>query len=105
MASACALAIISGKNIYNFGIAERLRALRYPIVTGRSRKGKRQVQRRVLRKRGAAGKLLLGASGLNPLSLLPMVAASSPEGGALSELTGRCVKAPPSGELASSAAR
>ena len=30
----CALAIISGKNIYNFGIAERLRALRYPIFTG-----------------------------------------------------------------------
>ena len=29
------LAIISGKNIYNFGIAERLRALRYPIFTGR----------------------------------------------------------------------
>ena len=26
--------------------------------------------------------------------------ASSPEGGALSALTGRCVKAPPSGELA-----
>ena len=34
MASACALAIISGRNLYNFGIAERLRALRYPIFTG-----------------------------------------------------------------------
>ena len=34
MASACALAIFSGKIIYNFGIAERLRALRYPIFTG-----------------------------------------------------------------------
>ena len=35
--------------------------------------------------------------GANPLSLLPMVAASSPEGGASSALTGRCVKAPPFG--------
>ena len=34
MASACALAIISGKKFFNFGIAERLRALRYPIFTG-----------------------------------------------------------------------
>ena len=30
----CALHIFSGKIIYNFGIAERLRALRYPIFTG-----------------------------------------------------------------------
>ena len=29
-----ALAIISGKFIFNFGIAERLRTLRYPIFTG-----------------------------------------------------------------------
>ena len=29
-----ALRINSGKNIYNFGIAKRLRALRYPIFTG-----------------------------------------------------------------------
>ena len=29
-----ALRIFSGKIIYNFGIAERLRALRYPIFTG-----------------------------------------------------------------------
>ena len=29
-----ALRINSGKNIYNIGIAERLRALRYPIFTG-----------------------------------------------------------------------
>ena len=33
MASACALAIISGRKLYIFGIAERLRALRYPIFT------------------------------------------------------------------------
>ena len=30
----CALDIISGIIIYNFGIAERLRTLRYPIFTG-----------------------------------------------------------------------
>ena len=35
MASACALAIISGKIIFIFGIAERLRTLRYAIFTGR----------------------------------------------------------------------
>ena len=34
MAAACALAIISGKNIFIFGIAERLRTLRYSIFTG-----------------------------------------------------------------------
>ena len=37
----------------------------------------------------------------DPLSLLPLVAASSPEGRALSALIVRCIKAPPSGELAS----
>ena len=31
MPAACALGIISGKIIFNFGIAERLRTLRYPI--------------------------------------------------------------------------
>ena len=40
-----ALAIISGKFIFNFGIAERLRTLRYPIFTGGGRDGKRQLQR------------------------------------------------------------
>ena len=40
-----ALRIFSGKIIYNFGIAERLRTLRYPIFTGKSRSGKRQRQR------------------------------------------------------------
>ena len=31
--------------ILNFGIAERLRTLRYPIFTGRERNGKRQLLR------------------------------------------------------------
>ncbi len=35
MRAAFALRIISGIIIYNFGIAERLRTLRYPIFTGR----------------------------------------------------------------------
>ena len=47
--------------------------------------------------RGGLAVLALG----DPLSLLPLVAASSPEGGALSALIVRCIKAPPSGELAS----
>ena len=50
-----ALGIFSGKNILNFGKAERLRTLRFPIFTGRGRDGKRHLQRRFLRKRGAAG--------------------------------------------------
>ena len=45
MASACALAMFSGKNIFYFGIAERLRTLRYPIFTGRGCDGKRQLPR------------------------------------------------------------
>ena len=40
-----ALGIFSGKNILYFGIAERLRTLRYPIFTGRGRDGKRQLPR------------------------------------------------------------
>ena len=40
-----ALRINSGKNIFYFGIAERLRTLRYPIFTGRGRDGKRQLPR------------------------------------------------------------
>ena len=40
-----ALGIFSGKNIFYFGIAERLRTLRYPIFTGRGRDGKRQLPR------------------------------------------------------------
>ena len=34
MAAACALAIFRGKIIFIFGVAERLRTLRYPIFTG-----------------------------------------------------------------------
>ncbi|RHV53840.1 hypothetical protein DXB44_05725 [Faecalibacterium sp. OM04-11BH] len=40
-----ALRINSGKNIFYFGIAERLRTLRYPIFTGRGRDGERQLPR------------------------------------------------------------
>ena len=55
MVSAGALTIFSGKIIYNFGIPERLRTLRYSIFTSGGRNGKRQLQRRFLRKRSAAG--------------------------------------------------
>ena len=44
MPAACALGMISGKIIFNFEIAERLRTLRYLIFTG-GRKGKRHWQR------------------------------------------------------------
>ena len=44
-AAACALGMISGKPIFIFGIAERLRTLRYPIFTGRGHDEKRQLQR------------------------------------------------------------
>ena len=43
MAAACALAIISGKNIFNRAMPERLRTLRHCIFTRRGRKGKRQL--------------------------------------------------------------
>ena len=46
MASACALAMFSGKIILNFGVQKRLRAFLNPIFTGRGRDGKRQLPRR-----------------------------------------------------------
>ena len=45
MASACALAMFSGKIILNFGVQKRLRAYLNPIFTGRGRDGKRQLPR------------------------------------------------------------
>ena len=45
MASACALAMFSGKIILNFGVQKRLRAFLNPIFTGRGRNGKRQLPR------------------------------------------------------------
>ena len=80
MRSAFALRINSGKNIYNFGIAERLRALRYPIFTGGGRKGKRQVQRRFLRKRGAAEEVFVWRKRAEPSPSL-LRKSTSPERG------------------------
>ena len=45
MASACALAMFSGKIILNFGVQKRLRAFLNPIFMGRGRDGKRQLPR------------------------------------------------------------
>ena len=45
MASACALAMFSGKNILNFGVQKRLRAFLSPIFTGRGRDGKHGICR------------------------------------------------------------
>ena len=56
MRSAFALRINSGRIILNFGFQESLRTFLKPIFTGGGREGKRHLQRRFLRKRGAAGK-------------------------------------------------
>ena len=45
MRAACALRIFSGRIIFNFGIPERLRTLRYPFFHGRGHKGKLHLQR------------------------------------------------------------
>ena len=45
MASACALAMFSGKIILNFGVQKRLRAFLNPIFMERGRDGKRQLLR------------------------------------------------------------
>jgi hypothetical protein len=50
-----AIAIISGKFIFNFGIAERLRTLRYPIFTGGGVTENGSSSACFLRKCGAAG--------------------------------------------------
>ena len=55
MPAACALGIVRGKIIFNFGIAERLRTLRYPIFTGRGVTKNGSSSACFLRKRGAAG--------------------------------------------------
>ena len=62
MASACALAIFSGKIIYNFAFVALCGALQTHFH-GRGRKGKRQLQRRFLRKHGAADKRSLPLGG------------------------------------------
>ena len=69
MRAAFALRIDSGKKIYNFGIAERLRALRYPFFTGGVVEGNGSCRAGFLRKHPRGGGMLLpDASGLNPLS-------------------------------------
>ena len=55
MAAACALAIFRGIIIFYFGIAERLRTLRYPIFTGGVVTENGSSSACFLRKCGAAG--------------------------------------------------
>ena len=55
MPAACALGRISGKFIFDFGIAERLRTLRYPIFTGGNVTENDNSGTCFLRKCGAAG--------------------------------------------------
>ena len=79
MASACALAIISGRKLYIFGIAERLRALRYPIFTGGVVEGNGICSACFLRKRGAAGRYCRSAPSSGAARHLP------PTGGRLQQ--------------------
>ena len=65
MRSAFALRIISGKIILNFAFVALCGALQTHFH-GRGRKGKRHLQRRFLRKRGAAGERLLPREGRLP---------------------------------------
>ena len=140
----CALHIFSGIGFF-IRDSEKPAGLSESPFHGRGRGGKRHLQRRFLRKRGAAGLPLpscrfasshlpqgdgfrgggklcgsakrrpLGGAGalapegvnrrgLNPLRLC-FANPPPPKGGGFALLTGSCRKAPPSGELASSAAR
>jgi hypothetical protein len=64
MASACALAMFSGKIILNFGVQKRLRAFLNPIFMERGRNRERQLPRRfpaetaVRRGKPSCGKLI-----------------------------------------------
>jgi len=60
MASACALAMFSGKIILNFGVQKRLRAFLNPIFTGRGHDGKRHLPRWFPAETARRGKPLLG---------------------------------------------
>ena len=67
----CALAIISGINIYNFAILENLRIFQNCLFTGGDAAGNGSCRACFLRKQSRGG---------YPLSLLTAFAASSPKG-------------------------
>ena len=92
MRSAFALRIVSGRTILNFGFQKRLRAFLKPIFTDGVVTGKRHLQRRFLRKRGAA---------VGVLALTVTFGDNSPKGRALG-MTGKFpgVPAPPGGAVA-----
>ena len=75
MAAACALAIISGKIILNFGFLKSLRTFQKPFFHGWGRKGKRQLPR-LLPAEAAARRE-------HPFRLLTSLAATFPKGTAL----------------------
>ena len=68
MRSAFAVRIFSGRIILNFAFVALCGALQKHFH-GRGREGKRHLQRRFLRKRGAAGKFLVKPQGLRERSL------------------------------------
>ena len=71
---------------------------------GRGRNGKWHLQRRFLRKRGAAGKALLGASRLNPLRH-GLRRATSPERGRFCSTCRKVPKSSPKGTPFGAAAK
>ena len=84
MASACALAMFSGKNIYNFAILENLRIFRNCLFTGGDAAGNGSYRACFLRKQPRGG---------HPLSLLTTFAATFPKGTAF-VLTGNFAASP-----------
>ena len=87
MRSAFALRIISGKIILNFAFVALCGALQTHFH-GRGRKGKRHLQRRFLRKRGAAGKFFASFQRAEP-SQSRLTACQLPRKGRLLAVVGK----------------
>ena len=79
MAAACALAIISGKIIFNRAMPERLRTLRHCIFTGRGRNGNRQLPRLLPAEAAARGESFCWLDSLSQnLTVLPAPSEREP---------------------------
>ena len=92
MASACALAIFSGKNIIIICGSETPAGVSEPLFYRRGRNGKRHLQRRFLRKRGAAGTNPLRRSRATFPLLSPAVTSSPGAGEVFPQRGSQAVK-------------